>query len=168
MEYSVDEAKVGKALAWIVGVLDRHGVPYQVVGGLAARAYGATRPIFDIDLYVPFDQAREALEEISPHVVWGPEHHADEEWDLTFLKADFGGQRVELGDSSGDPKFSERETGRWVAQRIDYAAGVRVELIEVRAWVMPEAELVRYKLLLGREVDLEDVGGILGRRGPGD
>ena len=117
---------------------------------------------------MPFDKAREALEEISPHVVRGPEHHADDDWDLTFLKADFGGQRVELGDFSGDPKFLDRETGRWVAQRIDYAAGVRVELLGVRAWVMPEAELVRYKLLPGREVALEDVGEILGRHGPGD
>jgi hypothetical protein len=168
MDYPGEEArKVGGALAWIVGVLERHSVPYQVVGGLAARAYGATRPIFDVDLYVPFDRAKGALEEIQPHVLWGPEHHAGEEWDLTFLKADFGGQRVELGDSSNDTKFFDRGRGRWVAQRVDYGAGVRVELFGVRAWVMPREDLVRYKLLLGRGVDLDDVGQISGRQRPG-
>ena len=145
MDHASDETKkVGEALAWIVGVLERHGVPYQVVGGLAARAHGAERPIVDVDLYVPFDQAQSALEEIRPNVVWGPQHHAGDEWDLTFLKADHGGQRV------------------------DYDAGVRVELLGVRAWVMPEEELVRYKRILGRPVDLDDVAQIAKRRRVGE
>ena len=127
MDHASDETKkVGEALAWIVGVLQRNGVPYQVVGGLAARAHGAERPIVDVDLYVPFDQAQSALEEIRPNFVWGPQHHAGDEWDLTFLKADHGGQRVELGDSSSDPRFFDREKGSWVSQRVDYDAGVRV------------------------------------------
>lgn len=169
MDHADDEAKkVGEALAWIVGVLERHGVPYQVVGGLAARAHGAERPIVDVDLYVPFDQAEGALEEIRPQVVWGPEHHAGDEWHLTFLKADFGGQRVELGDSSSRPSFFDRHRGCWVRQRVDYNAGVRTELLGVSAWVMPEEELVRYKRVLGRQVDLDDIAQIANRRGAGE
>ena len=165
MDHPGDEAKkVGEALAWIVGVLERHGVPYQVVGGLAARAYGAVRPIVDVDLYMPFDQAEDALEEIRPYVVWGPEHHAGDEWDLTFLKADFRGQRVELGDPSSVPRFFDRSKGHWVPQRVDYDAGVRIDVLGVWAWVMPEEELVPYKLALGREVDFDDVDQIANRR----
>ena len=153
----LDEAEsAGAALAWIVEVLERHSVPYQVVGGLAARAYGATRPILDIDLYVPFDLAGAALEEIYPHVYWGPKYYVDDCWDLTYLKADSRGQKVELGDSSSEPKFFDKGAGRWVLQRVDYGASVRVELFGVRAAVMPDEELVRYKLALGREVDLVD------------
>lgn len=162
---SVGEAKsVGAALAWIVEVLERHGVPYQVVGGLAARAYGAVRPIVDVDLYVPFDLAGAALEEIRPHVYWGPEYYVDDCWDLTYLKANFRGQKVELGDSSGDPRYFHKGTGCWVPQRVDYDAGVRIELFGVRVAVIQEEELVRYKLALGREVDLLDVEQITGRR----
>jgi len=36
-------------LARVVEVLDRHGVNYLIVGGHAARAYGATRPTKDTD-----------------------------------------------------------------------------------------------------------------------
>ena len=138
-----------------------------MVGGLAARAHGASRPIVDVDLYVPFDRAGAVLEEIRPNVVWGPEHHSGDEWDLTFLKADYGGQRVELGDSSSDPRFFDRGRGRWVRQRVDYDAGVRVELFGVRAWVMPEEELVRYKRVLGRPVDLDDIAQIADSRRSG-
>jgi hypothetical protein len=57
MDNPGDEAKkVGEALAWVAGVLERHGVPYQIVWGLAARAHGAARPVVDVDLYVPFDR----------------------------------------------------------------------------------------------------------------
>ena len=169
MDQPGDEAKkVGEALAWIVGVLERRGVPYQVVGGLAARAYGAERPIVDVDLYVPFNRARNALEEIRPNVVWGPEHYAGEEWDLTFLKANFRGQRVELGYSSSGPRFFDRSRERMVPQRVDYDAGVRIEIFGVRAWVMPEEDLVRYKLALGRQVDLADVEQMANRRSVGE
>src|SRR5215211_4931562 len=119
MDHASDETKkVGEALAWIVGVLERHGVPYQVVGGLAARAHGA--------------------------------------------------ERVELGDSSSDPRFFDREKGSWIPQRVDYDPGVRVELLGVRAWVMPEEELVRYKRVLGRPVDLDDIAQIAKRRSVGE
>ena len=34
----------------LVSLLDRHGVAYVLVGGLAAVAHGATRATFDIDI----------------------------------------------------------------------------------------------------------------------
>lgn len=39
-------------LARLVEVLDRHGVDYLVVGGVAARAHGATRATQDLDCLV--------------------------------------------------------------------------------------------------------------------
>ena len=44
--------------------------------------------------------------------MWGPEHHAGDEWDLTFLKIDYRGQRIELGDSSIGPRYFDRAAGR--------------------------------------------------------
>ena len=74
---------------------------------------------------MPFELAGAALEKVRPYVVWGPEHHVDHEWDLTFLKADFRGQRVEPGDTSSDPRFFDEGAGRWVPQRIDCGASAR-------------------------------------------
>lgn len=40
---------------WLASVLDRHGVEYVLVGGLAARAHGAKRPTRDFDCLVRHD-----------------------------------------------------------------------------------------------------------------
>jgi hypothetical protein len=58
------------ALAWIVASLRRHNVPYQTVGGLTAEAYGAYRPLADIDVYVPL--ASGLFQEIRPFTTWWP------------------------------------------------------------------------------------------------
>jgi hypothetical protein len=128
-----DWQRISRALAWIIERLRQHDVAYQVVGGLAARAYGAHRPLVDIDFYVPFDKATALLEEVRPFITWGPEHHTGDKWDLTYLKVEYRGQRIEYEDSTSVCVF-----------------GVEVE-------VMPKDELIRYKRHLGREVDLIDI-----------
>lgn len=154
---TIETEKVQSALAWMVEILHRHNVPYQVVGGLAAKAYGAQRPLFDIDMYVPFDRATGVLEEIAPYITWGPEHYVDDSWDITFLKIDYAGQRIEFGDSSTHPCFFKRKDQRWEEQVIDYANSVCVDIFGIAVSVMPKEELVRYKSALGREVDVLDI-----------
>lgn len=41
MEVTNDAQKIGAALDWIVSLLNRYHITYQIVGGLAAKAYGA-------------------------------------------------------------------------------------------------------------------------------
>lgn len=54
--------RIASALAWIAGRLRELEVPFQVVGGLAALAHGASRDLADIDVYVP----EGALERLLP------------------------------------------------------------------------------------------------------
>ena len=91
------------ALAWIVESLRRHNVSYQMVGGLTAEAYGAYRPLADIDVYVLL--APGLFQEIRPFTTWWPERYADGTWDISFLRADYHWQRIELIDYSTDPRF---------------------------------------------------------------
>lgn len=145
------------ALAWLAGLLQRHGVPYQVVGGLAAQAYGATRPLVDIDLYMPFDRAAAALEEMQPYMVRDALPHRSAAWDLVYLALDVQGVYIEIGDSSSNPRFFNRLDQRWEPQVIDYAASCPAMLYGVELAVMPREELARYKAMLDREVDHLDL-----------
>ena len=142
------------ALAWVVGLLQRHGIPFQAVGGLAARAYGATRPLIDLDFYI--ERFPELLPEASAYVVWGPEHYRDADWDITFVKLSYAGQQIEFGDAT-DAYFFDRAARRWVRQEIDFGASVWRDVLGVRVPVMPLPELIAYKRRLDREVDRMDL-----------
>lgn len=143
------------ALAWVVELLQQHGIPFQAVGGLAARAYGATRELADLDFYIPMERFPE-LHEAAAYVVWGPEHYRDAHWDIIFAKLEFAGQKIELGDSS-DAFFRDPRSGAWVRQEIAYERSVWRDVLGVRVPVMPMAELIAYKRLLDRDVDRLDL-----------
>ncbi len=79
-------ADPARALRWVVGLLRSRKIPFQVAGGLAARAYGSTRPLADIDLYVPGDRFEQVLTDARAFVTFGPERHRGPQWDLMFMK----------------------------------------------------------------------------------
>ncbi|MFN8493322.1 MAG: hypothetical protein U0350_37335 [Caldilineaceae bacterium] len=163
MNPTSDNGKISQALSWIVALLDQHQVQYQIVGGLAAQAYGARRPLVDIDLYMAFNQAHAALAELKPYLTREPTPHHSAAWDLVFLALEYEGVLIEIGDSATDPRFYNRLDQRWEEQVIDYTASNIVNLYGTDVAVMPKAELVRYKAMLDREVDHLDLEQIADR-----
>ncbi len=157
MTFPADPQKLPAALSWLVNLLDRYAVPYQIVGGLAAHAYGATRPVVDVDLYMPFNQAQAILAEIQPFIVRQPLPHHSDSWDLVYLALEYADVYVEIGDSSTHPRFYNWIGGRWEDQRLEYDASVTAKVFGVALKVMPCEELVRYKRMLDREVDHADL-----------
>ena len=143
-------------LEWIEGVLDRLEVPRQYVGGLAARAHGATRPLLDIDLYVPDEALPDIAGAITEHLVRFPVPYQDESWDLVYLRADYHGQAVEIGGAD-TARYRDTGDGTWCDVEIDYDAGVCLEVEGVAVPVMPLEALAEYKAKLGREVDQRDL-----------
>ena len=148
---------ISRALEWLVALLRRHDVPYQIVGGLAAQAYGAERPLVDIDLYVPMELLQSAMAELSPYLIRNSRPTQSAFWKLTYLALDYHGVPIQIADSATDPRFYNRKDQRWEPQTIDYAASQRVTLYGVEVDVMPREELLRYKALLDREVDRADI-----------
>lgn len=151
-----DQDRVEPALRWIAGVLERHGVPFQVVGGVAARAYGATRPVADIDLYIPAAKLRTVVEAVSPHVTRPPARHRGAHWDLVFVRLEYAGQVIELGVAD-DAKYWDVQAGRWREAAVEFEAADVREVFGVRVPVMPRERLLLYKRRLGRPVDRADV-----------
>lgn len=139
-------------------------VPWQAVGGLAVRAHGGTRPLADIDVYVPDADLARVAEALGPDLVRAPERHRDPHWDLTFLAAERHGWRVEVAGADS-ARFRDAGSGRWRPADIDFAESVARAVEGVSLPVMPRDRLVDYKRALDREIDrvdvreLEEVGG---------
>ena len=150
------DRRAEQALRWIVELLEVTGVPFQVVGGLAARAYGATRPLVDIDLYIPAVHVATVLNATQQYVTRPPEHHRDDDWDLVFMRLEYAGQPIEIGVSD-DARFKDDRDGGWHNAAVDYDASERLNVLGVEVPVMPREQLLAYKRRLDRPVDRADV-----------
>ena len=148
-----------KTLRWILDKLNTHQVPYQIVGGLAAIAHGATRPLADIDLYVDYGKSAAFLAALRHHIYWGPSHEKDAHWDITYLKLNHLGQKLEIGDSN-NAQYFDSVTKQWTPQAIDYRASVKKIVYNCAIDVMPLPQLIAYKSALSREVDVQDIEAI--------
>lgn len=145
-----------QALAWIVRLLQDLDIPFQAVGGLAARAYGATRPLADLDFYVPTDRLVEVAAAASAHVVRAPAPYRDDTWDLAFMQLQYGGCEIELGGADG-ARYFDRAAQAWCAAEIDFSSSVELSILGMRLPTMPLDQLLQYKSALDRAADREDI-----------
>lgn len=145
------------AARWIADLFGQKGIPYMVVGGLAARAHGGARPLADIDLYVPTRALDTVAGLAHGHLVRPPGHHVGDQWDIVFMQLEYAGQKIELGGAD-HVRIASGATGGWTTQHIDLGAAVWMETgLGVAMPVMPRNDLMAYKRLLVRAVDLEDI-----------
>ena len=95
-----------------------------------------------------------------PYLVREPTPYRSASWDLTYLKLDYRGQPIELGDTSSRPRIFNQLAGRWEDQTVDFAASTPVTLFGVDFLAMPLTELIAYKSGLDRPVDRVDVADL--------
>lgn len=153
--------KVKTALIWLKGILESNHVHYQIVGGLAAHIHGGTRPVADIDLYIPKEEVKRLLPLVSQFISKPLSHYVEEGWDLEYLQLIYQGQKIEIGLSPGT-KIKSSNSGSWVELPTDFSKSVLKSYLGVVLPTMPVAELVEYKRILGRPVDLIDIDELTG------
>ncbi len=149
-------SKISNSLKWITGILIEEEIPYQIVGGLAARAYGARRPLIDIDLYIPKWGLSKILPRVEKYVTRLPEHYLSDLFDITFMALEFEGQQIELGVAEGAKIFDTKEN-HWIPEKIDFNDSNNIEVEGVVVRVIPLDRLIKYKKILSRPVDLKDI-----------
>lgn len=156
----ITEPKVLNALWWILDIFEKHNVPYQIAGGTAARLYGATRPINDIDMDIPRTKFDEIFEDVKQYITYGPEHFVGEKWDIYEMVLNYGGQEIDLAAAETCKVFND-ERQEWVDCSTDLglADTVLLEGREVR--VCPRQALIEYKKHLSdKEHQRQDVAEI--------
>lgn len=147
---------MAEALRWITARLEELEVPFQVAGGLAAVAHGASRPLNDIDLYVPEGSLSTLRSELADHHSHGPERYRDEQWDCYFMEVHHAAEEIELAEA-GRTRYRRGPDAPWHGADVDFDNPVRREAFGVELPVMPLEDLIAYKRRLGRHVDREDV-----------
>jgi len=148
--------KVVNSLVWLKRILEEHEVPFQIVGGLAAKIHGGSRPVADIDLYIPKELAENILPSVSNYISKPLTHYVEYGWDLEYCQLIYQGQKIEIGLSPGTKIFNAI-TSEWIELVTDYSRSVVTSYEGVEVPVIPVSELIAYKSLLNREVDLIDI-----------
>ena len=95
MEIKLEE-KTKKALSWIIEILNRHKIDYQIAGGFAAKVYGSTRILNDIDIDISEKYFPVILTEINPYIIYGPSRFIDGKWDLELVTLNYNGQEIDI------------------------------------------------------------------------
>jgi hypothetical protein len=143
------------AFVWIVNILTTLNVPFQIVGGLAAKAYGVNRDLWDIDIDIPEDKFALVKPQVNDFVIFGPARIKEKPWDVVVMTLKYQGQAIDLG--SDRAKIFNQLTGEWHQLNTDFAQSVWMELYGLQVPVISRQDLIAYKKILGRAVDLADI-----------
>lgn len=149
-----------KSFLWIVNILEKHRVPFVIIGGLSARIYGSPRPLNDIDIDIPVKYFDVILEDIKPYIIYGPDHYVDARWDEQAITLNHEGQEIDL--CGGDTiKIRDRRTGEWRNMPTDFIHVEKMEVFGVVVPVIKKENLVAYKSMLDGEHQQVDIKAIL-------
>lgn len=151
-----DMLKSRQALNWIIDFLEANQIPYLICGGLAAMAYGAKRPLNDIDLYVPEQHYQTVINFGREHTSFGPARWVDKHWDVEYVQFDYKGQKIEVG-SDHDLKIYDAINNRWHKKHLDFHEYSQITVLGRQVHIMDKQTLIIYKSKLSREVDLVDI-----------
>lgn len=144
------------ALIWITDILKKHQIPFQITGGLAAIAYGVSRPLEDIDIDIPDDKFNLVENEVKNYIVYGPTRFKSEKWDLLLMTLNYLGQDIDL--SGADQTYiCDEKTKEWIKLVEDLLNAPIKSIFGLQLPVIPYDKLINYKKILSREVDLIDI-----------
>lgn len=152
--------KASKALHWLIDLLEKNNIAYQIAGGLAAKVYGANRPLMDIDVDIPNMGMSLLLPEIKNYLIYGPQRYKDAYWDIFLATLKYEGQEIDLSGADDGLIFSKNEQ-KWIACKVNFNTASEVTIENRRIQVIAKQELIYYKSMLQRSVDCLDLSDLL-------
>lgn len=153
-----------EALRWIIGILEKHKIPFQITGGFAAKIYGSKRPLNDIDIDILDKDFSKIVGDAQEFIIYGPAHYIDERWDCILMTLDFNGQKIDISGASS-MKICDARTGEWKDMPTDLSKAVSKEIYGRTIPVIPPEDLIDYKSMLAGEHQKEDIRAVSGWSG---
>lgn len=144
------------ALKWIVRILNKHKVPFQITGGLAAEIYGSKRKLADIDIEIPENKFKAILKDVRRHIIFGPKRLKDKNWDMFLLTLRYGGQDIDLSGAYSTVIF-DKTSKKWTLEDSSFGKSRNKKVFGITVHVTAKKNLIEYKSELGRRVDKIDL-----------
>ncbi|UCG95672.1 MAG: hypothetical protein JSV92_01320 [archaeon] len=145
----------GEAFRWIVGILRKQKIPFQVTGGLAARIYGSKRALADIDIAVPDRFIPKILPHVKKHFVSGPRRYRGKSFNVLLLTLKHSGQRIEISGCETEKLFW-RKKRKWIGGNTNLSKAVQKKVYNLVVPTVRKRDLIEYKNKIAREVDKLD------------
>lgn len=154
-----------KIMTRVATELDSLGVEYQLSGGAAARFYGSPRPVNDLDFELEDKDLRRATDLLvakGARLVQEVGPYEDSSWQVNLSILEWDGQTIELvgckeariWDQAGSEWRNFANNPRKAQWR--RFGGSLIRIISLH-------DLISYKSILRRPVDLEDLEELTGR-----
>lgn len=144
------------ALKWIMAILRKKHIPFQIAGGLAAIAHGATRPLADIDIDISEEDFPQILDEISAYIIFGPARYKSKYWDLVLVTLNYKGQAIDISGAYTTKIFNKKRK-KWQKIKTDFNKTEIKKVFGLTVPVIARDALINYKAILNRKVDQIDV-----------
>ena len=148
------------AFLWILNILRKHKIPYQITGGFAARIYGAKRKLADIDIEIPeekFDDIHDAIyKDVKKFIVFAPKRYKKEGFDVFLMTLKYKGQLIDICGTRTDKLFDKKKK-KMVKIPVDLKNYTKKLVFGKKVKVITKKELMAYKAKLRRRVDKIDI-----------
>ena len=152
-----------KAFEWIISILRRHKIPFQISGGLAAEIYGSQRKLADIDIDIPKDKFIDIVSEVKDYIVWGPKRYKDKNWNVFLMTLKYANQKIDISGGPTERIFDKKEK-HWVNDRVSFSKKEIKKIFGIYVPVITRQELIRYKKQISRKIDDIDVESIIKKK----
>jgi|TARA_Y100000310_G_C20286347_1_gene625055 hypothetical protein len=152
----IDQKSYEKVLKWIIRILKRKRIRFNVLGGLAAYAYGSKRMLVDIDLAMKNKDFQKLLPEVKEYVVEPPHFSKSENWECYYMELEKDGITIEIGGDKGC-KFLDSKTGKWLKLDDGLSKPTIKKVFGLELPIIPKKELIAYKKKLMRDIDKIDL-----------
>jgi hypothetical protein len=151
--------KTESAFKWIVGILRGNEIPFQISGGFAARLYGSTRPLFDIDIDIPERCFETIIPDIKDFIVFGPKRFRDDSWDLLLITLKYENQEIDISGCDTINLFNP-EKQLWIPYPENLDDVEEMEVYGENCPIITKKHLIEYKNIIKRPTDLDDIAMI--------
>lgn len=144
-----------EALRFIAQTLQQHNIPFQLTGGLAAIAYGANRPLYDIDIDMNHEDINTARELFKDYITKDFYHLIDKEFDIWLFSLEVGGVPIDI--SQVQESYFLKPAGTKARMSTVIAHAQLQQVGDLHVPVQRKEELIAYKQIIARDTDLQDI-----------